>query len=569
MTDESAALRANWAGWWIRRNPMYLMSAVFMAAGARLYLVSPGTRAGDIGLILLTLGILQAYEWAVTGILLAIHHWRRSPEDQPSLLLVAALFWTGPLAATAEMTAHRALPGLVCAVGACIIALWEMAAVHRLLGWRFSFSGRLAASACVVFLAVAPPLLRIPESVNGTNEVFLYASWWLLAIFALAGIVTVRHHKLRTGEAQREFALELAMLALVIGATAAHLSGMNYAYFGNAQWFYGAPLMIVVAMVVMEYVARLLPDERRLSDKLLMVLAGLLPVAAIVLARGRFDEHMPISVLPIFLRDPLTSTLGLAAIAWWFGFWRLRDPRLLHTGSLAMAWACLRTVRMFGSPTVTMQVAPSDPEAMRNLIVIGLYLAAAYLIGMALVRRSRGEAVAAIIVHQIAWTLMLWDRTPADELLVCISAGWAWLACMHLLGRPSMVAMAMPMLFLLVVTWANDFAPELCWHARSHAAAMTLVLVLAALVWSIGRYGLPAVCVGASHAMFYGGRWLGERENAAAAFVVIAAFAMLALGAAISWRKHAILAAVDRGPVDRGPDVRGPVETDLAVDELT
>jgi len=70
MTGEAAMLRANWAGWWVRRNPMYLVSAVFMAGGARMYLVSPGTRPGDIGLILLTLGILQAYEWAVTGVLL-------------------------------------------------------------------------------------------------------------------------------------------------------------------------------------------------------------------------------------------------------------------------------------------------------------------------------------------------------------------------------------------------------------------------------------------------------------------------------------------------------------------
>lgn len=45
--------------WWIRRNPSYLLSAACMAVGARLLLVEPGSRAGDIGLILLTLGVLQ------------------------------------------------------------------------------------------------------------------------------------------------------------------------------------------------------------------------------------------------------------------------------------------------------------------------------------------------------------------------------------------------------------------------------------------------------------------------------------------------------------------------------
>lgn len=551
MTGERSMLRGRWAGWWIRRNPMYLMSAVLMAAGARLYLVSPGTRAGDIGLILLTLGILQAYEWAVTGVLLALHRWRRSPEDQPSLLLVAALFWTGPLAATAEMTAHRALPGLVCAAGACIIALWELAAVHRLLGWRFSFSGRLAACACVVFLAAAPPLLRIPESADGTNEIFLYASWWLLAVFALAGIVVVRHHLRPTaGDTRHGFRLETAMLVLSIGATAVHLVGMNYAYFGNARWFYGSPLIIAVAIVAMEYVSCVRSEAARWFDRIAAMVAGLLPVAAVVLADAHFDERVPVSALPTVLRDPLASTLGLAAIAWWFGFWRLRDPRLLHAGSLAMAWACLRGARLFGPASVSGPVVAADPEATRNLIVVGLYLAAAYLIGIALIRRSRGEAVAALIVHQVAWTLLWWERTPADLLFVGLSAGWAWLICLHLLGRPGLLTQALPILFLLSVSWAYDFVPELCWHARVHAAGMTMLLVCVALVWSAGRYGLFAVCAGLSHAMFYGGRWLGDRENAVAAFVVIASFALLTLGAAISWRKHALLAAVEPPPAD-------------------
>jgi hypothetical protein len=89
-----------------RRNPLYLLSAAAMAVGARLYLVTPDAPAGEIGLILLTLGVLQLYEIAASAVLLTLHRFRRSPEDLPSLLLVAGLFWTGPLAATVEMTRH-------------------------------------------------------------------------------------------------------------------------------------------------------------------------------------------------------------------------------------------------------------------------------------------------------------------------------------------------------------------------------------------------------------------------------------------------------------------------------
>ena len=59
MAGETHRLSVRWAGWWIRRNPTYLLSAVCMAVGARLYLVEPRTRAGDVGVILLTLGVLQ------------------------------------------------------------------------------------------------------------------------------------------------------------------------------------------------------------------------------------------------------------------------------------------------------------------------------------------------------------------------------------------------------------------------------------------------------------------------------------------------------------------------------
>ena len=542
MSGEAAMLRINWAGWWIQRNPMYLLSAACMALGARLYLVSPSTRAGDGGVILLTLGILQAYEWAVTAVLLALNRRGRSPEDRPSLLLVAALFWTGPMAATAEMTVHNWTLGLICAVAACVIAFAELAAVHRLLGWRFSLTGRAAAAACVLLLAVAPPLLRVPESVNGRNEVGLYAAWWLLAGIGLAGLASVRHHLSRGGErGVRELGCELAMLGLTAGAAAAHLAGMNYAYFGHAQWFYASPLLVVVSMVMMDALGRTRREPTTWMQAALRWVAALLPVIAVVLAHGRFDEHLPLKLLPGFLRDPLLGVLVLAGLGWWFGFRRLGDVKLLHAGSVAMGWAAMRGLRVFATAPATLDVPAAGPDAVRNLVVIGLYLLAIYLLCIAAIRRCRGEAMAAVMVHQVAWTLMWWDRTPADVLIVCISAGWCWLACLHLLGRPSLMVNAVPLMFLALVAWGYDFAPELCWYARAHAAAMMLVLVVVALLRPASRYALLTGVTGLANGLFYSGRWIGDRENAVAAFVVIAAFLLLAAGATISWRKHALL----------------------------
>src|SRR5262245_15636111 len=107
MNCESNWHRSRVLAWAIQRNPTYLVSAGLMTAGTRLFLVRSSGATGDIGVILLTLGLLQLYEWAVGGILLALFRARRSPEDIPSLLLVATLFWTGPMAATIEMIALR------------------------------------------------------------------------------------------------------------------------------------------------------------------------------------------------------------------------------------------------------------------------------------------------------------------------------------------------------------------------------------------------------------------------------------------------------------------------------
>ncbi|WP_410967556.1 hypothetical protein, partial [Salmonella sp. SAL4456] len=64
MSGEMRVDSARWLEWILRRNPLYLMSAILMAVGARLFLVDPINAPGDIELILVTLIALQAYEWA-------------------------------------------------------------------------------------------------------------------------------------------------------------------------------------------------------------------------------------------------------------------------------------------------------------------------------------------------------------------------------------------------------------------------------------------------------------------------------------------------------------------------
>jgi hypothetical protein len=559
MAGETPKLSVRWAGWWIRRNPTYLLSAVFMAVGARLYLVEPRTRAGDIGVILLTLGVLQAYEWAVSSVLLALHRWRRSPEDEPSLLLISALFWTGPLAATREMAVHRPHLGLLLAVGACAIAMAELRAVRRLMGLRVSLAGQLAAGACVLLPAASPPLLIVPEAVNGTNEVFLYLAWWVLAAIALMALGTIRSYAHNppesslAGRTSRSFHIELAFLVLVLGATAAHLAAMNYAFFGHAQWFYASPLIVAAAVVVMDYLARVSG-----TPHWALAIVSLLPAVAVALANGQFDEHMPVRMLPRALRDPLLTTLLMAAVAWWFGYRRHHRPLLLHAGNAALAWAVYRGVvafRPIGPPAPHIITGPIEPT--RDLIVLALYALTAYLVVIAWLRRSRVEGLAAVLVHQAALTLLVWGRTDADVMILILAAGWSWLIGLHLaVSRPSLRLAVWPVAVLITATWLYDFDNKLEWIARLHALGMVVVLLAVGLTWQWTRYHQLALCVGTAHDIWYSGRWILNGENPTAAAVVIGAFVLLTTGAVISWYKASLLEMI-----------RPPARLDLNQDE--
>jgi hypothetical protein len=539
------------AAWWIRRNPTYLLSAACMAVGARLYLVEPRTRAGDVGMILLTLGVLQVYEWAVTAVLLFLHRRRRSPEDEPSLLLVTTLFWTGPLAATREMVANHPDLALILALGACAIAFAELRTVRRVMGLRISTAGQLLAGVCVVLLAIAPSLLKVPKAADGTNQIALYFAWWLLAIVAMACMATIRTCPPRpaSGEVDaspiwRAFRIEIAFVTATLAATVAHLAAMNYAFFCNARWFYASPLIIAVAIMAMEYLAR-----RRCPAWWSLAAVFALPGIAVFLADNRFDEHVPVRALPVFMRDPLFTTLALAGFAWWFGYRRLHRETFLHIGSAALAWAAYRGTLLFQPqlPPATHAITGGPIELSRNLVALLLYAVVAYLLLLAWWRRSRIDVLAALLVHQAAFTLVVHDRAEAYGLLILLAAGWNWLIGLHVaIRRPTLRLALWPICVLAAAAWFYDFNEAGQWIARTHAAAMVVVLAVAGLIWPWTRYRLVSAMIAASDIAFYSIKWIVSGRNGAASSVVLAGFILLAVGAVVGWHKARLLEMFQR-----------------------
>lgn len=545
MNGELQGMSARCVAWLLWRNPLYLLSAALMAVGARLYLVSPTDAAGDIGLILLTLLALQAYEMAVGVILVLLHRTRRSPEDQPSLLLVAALFWTGPMAATIEMTAFRPELGTALATGAGVLALSELWLVSRRLGLRLSRSVQVQAAMCLLLLAGAPPLLKIPPSASGVNELFLYAAWWVFAAMVLLSVWTARSRRAADSPGvppadRARLKQELAFTAIVLAASAFHLVGMNHGFYCHARLFYGGPMLVAVYVVGVEWLS-----AARWSKGWLVLPWAVLPGVALLAATQSFDPEVPAAWLPRWARNPLGSTLVIAALAWWYGYLRQRVPILLHVGNAAGVLAGLILARAFGEPGGASTALPDASGLSRTVVAVGLFAVTAYLAVSAIWRRSRWEGLAAATVHLAAVVVLVSDRVAYDAFIIRMAVAWTVLVGLHLaVRRPHWLPRLLSIGVLAAMPWLYDSDPLLCWAARAHAAAMVVILLAAGRLWPGTRYRTVGVTLAGVQLAFHGGRWIVQESHPEAMLIVSAGFALLIGGALVSWYKRALLEAL-------------------------
>ncbi len=544
----TTALRPRYAPglhWWVRRNPTYLLSAACIALGCRMLLVSPEkSPAGDAALILLTLAALQLYEWAVTACLLALHRGRRAPEDEPSLLLVAVLFWTGPLVATMEMSAQRADLGIILAVGACAVALAELHVVRRMMGWRFSIWGRLLAGGCVVLVTVAQPLLKIPEGQHGTNELLLYATWWCVAVLALLALPAIRWHA-RRDVPGRDAALEGALMLAAVAAAVAHLAAMNHAFVGHTRLFYASPLLLALAIALIEWGAC-----RRPQPNWAAAFGPWLPAVAAWFACDRFHADVPIDLLPLPLHDPLLTTLTLAAVVYVCGFVRLRWYALLHAGVLAAAGAAYRAWPLIRPDHVAevAEVGGASGISQGQWAVAG-YALAIYLAIFAWRQRSRWLGGLALAAQQAGLTCLLWERGALAEMVILFAAAWSLLAIAHVVcRRPPIALRAIPLVILLVAGFVFERNPELWMPIRLHAA-VAVILLFAIGHWQRWTGYRAAACTFAVASQVpWVAEWTLDAPHGKAVMTVATGFFLLAVGATISWHKRELIASVAPEP---------------------
>ena len=548
--------------WWIRRNPLYLLSAAAMALGARELLVHPDAAAGDVTLILTTLGVLQLYEGSVSAILILLHQRRKSPEDLPSLILVAILFWTGPLAATIEMTARHGSAGLGFAAAACLIALGELHVLRRTLGLNLSPWGQGAAAACILLLTAAPWKLRLPYGEQGTDEAALYLCWWILAAIVLLAIGGMhwRVRRERESEARnaapRAMRFELLFLLLVVVAAAVQLWGMNYAFYGNARPFYIAPVLCTCAMVWFEYLI-----WRGIRDTPAWLLGFAVPALGVVLAREGFHVKAPVADWPVFWRDPLLSATLLAVIAWWYGALRRGPIWLFHLGTAGVVLAFHRALSIAPWSMDAYGLQYAIRHISRDYLGFLCLGGTVYFLVVAWWRRSRWELLAALATNWICIALLTSRQIAADQMLIELSFGWTCLAAVHLaVRRASFGVRLLPLLLLALVNCAYLMKPDLRWIAAGHAGGMALLLFVIGLLWPWTRYRAVAVVYASGLMILGGGQLLARSEHAKAFAAILSAFGLLGLGMCVSWRKSLWL---ERVSLQTSPAVVAPAQDSI------
>lgn len=525
--------------WLVDHNPTYLLSACFVAVGARGLLVDPLDPAGDVRLIIITLVALQCYEWTVGAILIALHRARRAPEDAPSLLLVAALFWTGPIAATLEMIALRPRLGSAMAAGACLIAIGEMVLVSRRLGIAMRRGTHAIAAACVILLAVVAPLLKMPLTSSGINEVMLYAAWWVFAalLFACRGVARAYRSMKLAGPGvgiESPTSGELGFLAVTLVATALHLYAMNYGFFCHARAFYAAPAMIAVAAVGM---SQLHPCMKRFT--LWITFLAALPMFGITLSCMSFDPHVPIELIPPPLRSPIVPTLVIAAAAWHYGFARHRFITLFHVANAALVLAVFRGIEALGA-------FDEFPASRMRMVVLGS--AAAYFAAVAIARRSRGEALAALALGFAAVVQGSWGLGHPSHGVAGLAMGWVLLAGLHLaIARPRLSYRLLAIAILVASPWLCGVASTHRSLLVAHSVSVVLVLVVVGGLYPWTRYRTIGIGLASCYALAGCGRWIAMTPSPTATILTISGFVLLFGGAVVSWNKERLMSSMLNG----------------------
>ncbi|MDX2200991.1 MAG: hypothetical protein SF069_18705 [Phycisphaerae bacterium] len=521
--------------WWLRRNPAYLLSAAAMTYAATLVLRQPDAPPGRLPLIFQILAALTVYELAILAAVVGLHRAGRSPEDQPALRLLAALFWTAPLAATLELTLADAVLGRSFTLLTAGIAAAQLIVGPRALATGFG-PGATAAGLIVLLVVAGTPIAISPSFCpRGLDDLRLYAAWWGLGLagtIGAAGIAWRCRSDKPTGDVRvHPASIEGGFVALLVAIGATHLYGIDHAFFCNAEAHHLAPALGGLSLLAIEVMRAC-----RAPNNVVRQVVGVLTGISLLCSIGWFHAETPMAGWGRPWNQPIGYALAWLVVTWGHAAWRMRDFAYLH-GLVALSLVALCWQN--GPVRDWLRAAQQEQHrAAPAVVVFWLYGTVAYLALLAIVRRNRPCGGAAVVVHFLALAAAICGRIPSAGAVMALVAGWHWLAfaeCIRL--TPLLLSRALGIAALTIAALALEMRPDCRPLSRS-------VMIGSAIVWlAIGLanprtgYHLIGGIAGGLWATTLSGRAIWSQPQLRGLSAILAAFGLLAIGVLTSWNK--------------------------------
>ena len=295
----------------MKSNPFYALSASAMLLGCWLLSEALHLQAGQLGGLLLLMGVLQLYEGLLIGLGTLLVRTGRAPRDGVTVLVLETVFlMDAPLLAAECVTADAR-------VGTVVAALLSVLAVAK-LGWvRRAAPGLLSPRAALLLGVLAAFVLAVPvlaahlAGARAFGPVALYGLWW--ATLALPGAQQALHRETQaaagTFRAHATWTWVPAALALL------HLWAVGYIHAIDFQSAFLAPLLLGLAATA---------GREQLARKVA------LPGLAVLLSLGqRASLGFALPGMGETLVSPVRLALLAVGMTWAYLAWRDRERWLV------------------------------------------------------------------------------------------------------------------------------------------------------------------------------------------------------------------------------------------------
>ena len=327
--------------WVIDRNPLFLISGVFMLGGC--FLVSgviheyDPAEVGDwpvLTMLIALLVVLNVYEFAVIGLGLALSRSQTLVRDTRHLLGLATLLVVDASFVYNETSIFKPEIGGLIAAAAALLALVKAWWILRKLGIRPTRGGAAAVCTALVLMYAMPVAVRLMAHDGFLTQPFAMVFW--CALGAALALYALPLHWVRFIESdnadhrqlQRLVAGGLIMMPLV--SLIGHAAALLWVYENTFELSMLSPLMLGLAAVILR-------QQHRLGGP-----ADSAKAATIVVA---------CAILPCLL--PTEELIAESASYSWLAFSPLRGVLLAAPAVLFWGWWINRR-RTFGAVVVAL-----------------------------------------------------------------------------------------------------------------------------------------------------------------------------------------------------------------------